>query len=225
MENNKKSSNPSIVLKTPTLSLFIAKRNSGKSHLAAYLLYMMAKTNSFDYVLVVSPTDFTGFWSSKIGPEHVQQEFNELWLLALLEHQKKLVEKKKPRSRCLLILDDCLAAVNFQSNIFTRLATAGRHYNLTVWAMFQHMHKIPTVMRSNSDYIFLLNNLSDKVAKAIFEEYQSEKFQNWRDLLEWSKTALQNHGVMLIDNTGPDALINRIRAPSILPSYKLKMKL
>jgi hypothetical protein len=80
-------------------------------------------------------------------------------------------------------------------------------------------------MRSKSDYIFLLNNLSDKVAKAIFEEYQSEKFQNWRDLLEWSKTALQNHGVMLIDNTGPDALINRIRAPSILPSYKLKMKL
>ena len=225
MENNKKSTNPSIILKTPTLSLFCAKRNSGKSHLAAYLLYMMAKSNTFDYVLVISPTDFTGFWAGKVGPENVQQDFTELWLLALLEHQKQQVEKKKSKCRCLLILDDCLAAANFQSNIFTRLATAGRHYNLTVWAMFQHMHKIPTVMRSNADYVFYLNNLSDKVCKAIFEEYQTEKFSNWRDLQIWSKSAVEDHGVILIDNTGPDALINRIRAPSVLPSYRLKMKM
>jgi hypothetical protein len=48
---------------------------------------MMAKSNTFDYVLVVSPTDFTGFWRSKIGAENVLQEFSEMWLLALLEHQ------------------------------------------------------------------------------------------------------------------------------------------
>jgi hypothetical protein len=102
MEIKSKSTNPSIVLKTPTLSLFCAKRNSGKSHLAAYLLYMMAKSNTFDYVLVVSPTDFTGFWARKIGSENVLQEFSEMWLLALLEHQKQQVERKKTNAAVFL---------------------------------------------------------------------------------------------------------------------------
>ena len=65
----------STKLKTPSLTLFCARRCSGKSHLAAYLLYEMAKAKNFDYVLVISPTDFTGFWKAKVGDVNVREDF------------------------------------------------------------------------------------------------------------------------------------------------------
>jgi hypothetical protein len=215
----------SLKLKTPSLTLFCARRCSGKSHLAAYLLYEMAKAKNFDYVLVISPTDFTGFWKDKVGAVNVREDFSEAWLTDLLEHQKDSVRKKSKKNKCLLILDDCLSSANFHDNMFLKLSTAGRHYNLTVWAMFQHMFHIPTSMRVNADYIFFLNNLSQKMCEAITKEYPSKKFKNWKELSAWSKTALENYGVMLVDNTGPDAMIYKIRAPEKLPNYKLKMKM
>ena len=49
-----------LTLSTPNLSLFIARRNSGKTHLQKHLLYILAKGQRFKWVLVVTPTAFNG---------------------------------------------------------------------------------------------------------------------------------------------------------------------
>ena len=64
-----------LVLTTPHLALFVARRNSGKSHLAKFLLYTLARAQRFKWVLVICNTSFTGDWGSIIGEENVLPAF------------------------------------------------------------------------------------------------------------------------------------------------------
>ena len=48
----------SLQINTPHLATFIARRNSGKSHLQKYLLHCLASAGKFAWVLVISPTKF-----------------------------------------------------------------------------------------------------------------------------------------------------------------------
>ena len=56
----------------------------------------------------------------------------------------------------LLILDGCLGAADFGSNLLTRIASAGRHYRVSMWVSAQHLWKLPPVIRGNYDYMFVL---------------------------------------------------------------------
>jgi hypothetical protein len=157
------------MIKANTLGLFIARRNSGKSYLMTHLLYLMAKAKNFNWVVVISPTKHTGEWSAILNEHDVKESFNPEWMNNVLEQQALSRKKKKPNPG-LIILDDCLGRVNFHSDLMTRIATAGRHYDLTIWCAFQLYHKVPTVLRENADYVFLLGKISEKISKSIFEE-------------------------------------------------------
>ena len=50
------------VIKTPNLSLFLGRRNTGKSTLMIHLLRTLCKAQKFAWVRVYSPTAFTGVW-------------------------------------------------------------------------------------------------------------------------------------------------------------------
>ena len=65
----------------------------------------------------------------------------------------------------LLILDDCLGSANFQSDLFARIVSAGRHYKITVWCSFQHYHKCPTVIRTNADYVYIMGEQNERILK------------------------------------------------------------
>jgi hypothetical protein len=126
-----------------------------------------------------------------------------------------------PSRRELLILDDCLGRVNFQSDLMVRLATAGRHYDLTIWCAFQLYHKVPTTLRENADYVFLLGSVSDKVAKAVFEEYGSPGFENHNDVRRFATNAVSNYGSLLIDRTD-DSNLKVVRAPENPKPFRLR---
>jgi len=63
----------SLEIKTPHLAAFIARRNSGKSHLQKYLLHCLAGAQRFASVLVISPTKFTGFWGEVVDDANVRE--------------------------------------------------------------------------------------------------------------------------------------------------------
>ena len=120
----------------------------------------------------------------------------------------------------LIILDDCLGAANFNSDVFTRIASAGRHYGVSVWASFQHYFKCPTVLRTNSDLVFALNVQNDRVARAIFEEYGPQGFSTWQALKAFAQKASKDYGALCIDNArGGKALV--VRAPQAKSSFKI----
>ena len=106
----------SLEIRTPHLAAFIARRNSGKSHLQKHLLHLLTKAKRFSWVRVVTPTAFTHEWSDIVGEENVRETWDEEEVERLLDHQKECREKGKPNPG-LLVLDDCLGTVQFQSPI------------------------------------------------------------------------------------------------------------
>ena len=197
----------------------MARRNSGKTTLMKHLLRTLALGKKFNWVTVISATAFNGEWAAVVGEKHVLPEFDPEWLDALLERQAAL-KADGVDNPGLLILDDCLGSANFGSEIFTRIASAGRHYGVSVWASFQHYHRCPTVLRTNADLVFCLNVNNDRVSKALFEEYGPPGFKDWQALKAFAAKASKDYGALCIDNSkGGKVLV--IRAPKSRAPFKI----
>jgi energy-coupling factor transporter ATP-binding protein EcfA2 len=116
-----------FVLKTPTLNLIIARRGSGKSHLLRHLIYLLAKSQKFDGIHLVSPTaTFNGEYDDILPPEMISSTFVPDWFEAILASQAKLIAKGI-QNRLVILLDDVLGSTRFSQDIFTKIAVTGRH--------------------------------------------------------------------------------------------------
>ena len=205
-----------LTITTPNLSLFVARRSSGKTHLQKHLLYVLAKGGRFKWVLVITI----------VGAENVLPIFNAEQVETLMQRQADLREDGIDNPG-LLILDDCLGSANFQSDLFTKIASAGRHYRITVWASFQHYHKCPTVIRTNADYLYIMGVQNERVIKALYEEYGGLSFNDVKALKEYALKATQNFGAMCVDNTAAGAKgspCRTVRAPAKLPQFRITQR-
>ena len=206
-----------LELRCPHLATFIARRNSGKSHLQKYLLHCLAGAGKFSWVLVISPTKFNGEWCSIVGEDNVREAWDEAEIERILEHQKACKMKGKPNPG-LLILDDCLGSVHFQSPICLRLASTGRHFDVSVWISFQHWGKAPAFIRSNVDTMYIINPQNDRVIRSLHDEFSPEGYPDWRDWKRFVLEACRDFGVVAV---GSDRIPHVIRAPAELPQYQL----
>ena len=118
-----------LTISTPHLALFVARRNNGKTHLQKFMLYTLARAQRFKWVLVVCPAAFTGDWGSIVGEENVLPVFDPEQVERVMQRQAALREDGIDNPG-LLFLDDCLGSANFQSDLFTKIASAGRHYKI-----------------------------------------------------------------------------------------------
>jgi hypothetical protein len=169
----------SLEIRTPHLAAFIARRNSGKSHLMRYLLRELSAAARFSWIIVVTPTAFTGEWADIVGPESVRESWDEAEIGRLLEHQKLCREKGKANPG-LLILDDCLGSVHFSSPLLVRLASTGRHFDLSIWMSFQHWGKTPAFIRSNVDLMLILNPQNERIIRSLYEEFSPSGYPSWQ---------------------------------------------
>ena len=211
-----------VSLKFPHLACFVAKRNSGKTHLMKYLLYNEARKQSFKSVFVISPTSFNGEWADILGKKSVSNIYSAAWLERLLDAQAKLVKKGKP-NEMLLIMDDCVGSAKFSDEVMVKIAIAGRHYKLTCWISSQGYTKISPLIRTNSDYMFILNKVPRPVVEHLLEEFppDDDALCDWKSLAAFASKVTQDYGVMLIDNSGGRTKHLRIRAPAKLPQFKI----
>ena len=210
-----------LTLKTPHLGLFVARRNSGKTTLMRHLLYTLARGQKFRWVTVISPTAFNGEWTSIVGDQSVLPTFDEDYIADLMEEQAGLRDSGTDNPG-LLILDDCLGAANFQSEVFTRLASAGRHYQISLWISTQHFFKLPPVLRTNADYMFVLGVQNERVARALWEEFGGLSFDTWKALQAFAATATRDFGALCVNNTDARSPVSVVRAPSKQPAFKIR---
>jgi hypothetical protein len=197
---------------------------SPQEYLMRHILHVLSREQRFGCVVAFTPTKFVGDWSSILGDKNVLENYNELWIKALLDAQARLVKKGKASS-ILLIFDDGLGSINYQSQMFQKLASTSRHYKISLWFAMQQYHKCPKIIRSNTDYLFVLNNVSESNCKAIFDEFPpcpKMNMRKWHDLQAYSQAATQNHGVMMLDNSTSELMIYQMRAPAKEVKYKLK---
>ena len=210
-----------FVMQCPHLALYIARRNSGKSYLMRHLLHVLARGKRFKWVIVISPTSFTQEWGSIVGSDNVLSKFDPEQVGHLMDRQGELREDGVDNPG-LLILDDCLGAANFQSDLFTRIASAGRHYRVSVWVACQHMFKMPPVIRTNSDYLFILGTQNDRVIKALWDEFGGLGFDDWKAFRAHAAAAVKDFGSLVVDTHDAKSPVRCVRAPGKPAEFQLR---
>jgi hypothetical protein len=174
-------------------------------------------------VLVICNTSFTGDWGAIIGEENVLPAFADEQLENLMERQAQLLEEGVDNPG-LIIMDDMIGAAHFSSDVFTRLACAGRHYKITCWIACQHLFKLGPVLRSNSDYLFILGVQNERVLKDLWDTFGGLGFADVKELRAYALKATQSYGAMCIDNTQAGAKgspCRTVRAPAKLPQFRI----
>ena len=207
-------------IKTPNLSLFLGRRNTGKSTLMVHLLRTLCKAQKFAWVRVYSPTAFTGVWAAIVGEASVEAVFDVEALEAILESQAG-IRSRGGDNPGLVILDDCLGACSFQNDLWTRIASSGRHYGLTFWVSAQHLFKLPPVVRSNADYTYILGVQGDRTIKALWEEGGGLGL-DLPAFRERVAAAVRDYGALVVDSHDQAHPLRTIRAPSRPTPFKIQ---
>jgi hypothetical protein len=188
-----------------------------------HLLHVLAKGHKFKWVLVVTPTKFNREWSDIVGDDNVLDTFDPEQIATLFDRQAALREDNVSNEG-LLILDDVLGSANLQSDLFVRMASAGRHYRVSIWLAAQHYFKVPCIVRGNCDYAFVLGSQNDRVVKALWDEMGGLGFDSWRELRAYTARAVENYGALAIDTHDQKTPVKVTRAPSKPVQFRITQR-
>lgn len=202
-------------IETPSLMLFFAKKFVGKTTLMRYLLYKFCQKKRFDFVIVVSPTGaMNGNWDC-VPKNKLYKSFDEGKINAMLDLLQEASERGEPLRAC-LVLDDVLGSVRLQAPIWDKLATTARQYGLTIMMSAQWYHKVPTVIRSNAEYIFVLKTAAKRTFEGLYEDFASNYFDNIEEWKQFASKNTDNYRSVLINNKTPSN--NKAEAFFLMPA-------
>jgi hypothetical protein len=202
------------------VTLLVAKRNSGKSVLLKYLVEN--EKNCFDKIFIISPTENINKYYQKAGittKEYIFDEYKEDFVEKMISKLSKENEDYI-KTRVLLILDDCIADVNFHTSpslkkIFSRC----RHCGLSLILTSQYLNAMSPLQRSNADAV-LIGQSTNHSLEIICEEFLCGDVTKQEFKAYYIKET-QNYGFVLISNqsckTGDiNDIYGSIRVPSEL---------
>lgn len=211
---------------TPCLTLCVARSGSGKTTLLKYILYNLLRARKFDFGVVFSQTAPTGEWD--ILPEHlVFEQWNPEAIQRLIALQKAYLERHGRPRPVFVLLDDVLGEVNLQDQVFTRLATCGRHWGISVFLNVQKLTKVvPTVIRDNAKYIIVFQTENEKTLKPIYEEFASGFKPTFAEFKQWFAANIHSYRAFVINNSANAKTTERYRtikapAPDELPRFRI----
>lgn len=195
---NEKNDNTLANIVLPANILFIGKTNSGKTY-CFKKLYQQYWQNKIKLTYVISTTaEFSGDFDGLIKDKYILSDMR--LASAKIKEIRKFCESQRKKSRSypvMLVIDDCLGVINFNSPEFCNLFAIARHINLTIVLMMQNLTKFlcPT-LRNNLGYIFI-NKLSDNNLKCLYE--LTENWENYGNMKTFLRQNLVNYQTIMID--------------------------
>lgn len=194
----------------------VGPRNRGKSLLIQNLLErkdMLKEVFKLpNYVIIISPNiDVNGDFDNVKGKNVYKYDaYNPDLINHLISTQKEIIEKhgRKKCSEILIVLDDVLdsGALNNRSAI-EKIFTRGRHVNINVILVSQHLNRISRTMRLNCDYfIFFMPNNETELDNFLEQFISKPKRKYMREYLKnmWNESI---YNFILVDYKTKD--INR----------------
>lgn len=109
--------------------------------------------------------------------------------------------RKNQKYPVMLVIDDALGVINFNTPKFCNLFAISRHINLTIVLMMQNLTKFMTpTLRNNLGYIFV-GRISDSNLKCLHE---LADWENYNDMKEYLRRYTVNYQMILIDKKSDD---------------------
>lgn len=194
--------NPSN-MKPHSTMVMLGKRGSGKSTIVKDLCYHL---RDLPAGCVMSGTEIAnGFYKDILPSILIKEEYKKQHIQNVLARQlqmKKRVDAgEKVDSRAFLIMDDCMESNSWVKDKEIRCVFLnGRHYKLTFLLTMQYPLGIPPVLRTNTDYVFILRDNDRSNKEKIFKSYAGI-FPNFNVFQQVMNKLTANYGCLVIDNT------------------------
>jgi hypothetical protein len=200
-------------LKFPSLTIIAGMSESGKTNLMKHLIRLHA--SKFHRIVVLCPTlDLQSSYEC-IDPNCLIREPSSGDIEKIMEQQSKF-----PNLRTMLILDDCLGSVRFRDNVFDRLASSGRHYNISTFIIIQDLKKITPTIRDNAKVMYV-TKLKSHSLEACFDI--SNGFTNKSEFLTYINSNCRNHQIIRFNLSGDCEIPYMTFNPGICPKFRLSV--
>lgn len=186
----------------------IAKRASGKSWIVRDII---SKKKDIPASVVIAPTDkLSQFYDEFIPSSFIHYEYDTNILSKIFHRQEILIKKNQQRikdgktpidTRCILIMDDCLAQKGswMKDRNILELLQNGRHYHITFVLTMQYALGITPELRSNFDYVFLLGEDFINNRKKLYDHYAG-MFPSFDIFQQVFTEVTDNFGSMVLNN-------------------------
>ena len=209
----------SIVNKTVTL---VGKRCSGKSFMLKHILQYEA--HKFAKIFCICPTESINHFYSDIIPANcIYESYSEEWATQLIEKLTAVNSNKKPeeQKKVLLILDDCIADLDFHhSKTLRNFYSRGRHYGVSLLVTTQYLNSLPPLIRNNSDYVFVGQQNRASV-ELLQQQFQSGDITK-KEFLDMYYRCTMDYNFLLINcNSVKDTDLNSIYGVIKMPEKEM----
>lgn len=214
-----------IGLERDTFTTVMAQRKSGKSVLLASLIhyFMTNRNNRCDFAYLFSKTaklnrktnhSYSFFDDNAILDP--KPEIMETFINNLIRSQTQTQMKY----HVLLVFDDIVITKRYE--ILDYLASAGRHYGITVILSSQITNTcISPTIRSNVDYIFWRKIGANAIRDNIFPFMSSGEFGNAKELIQFTIDNTDDYKFMFYNNNTPSGeRMVTVKAQPIPEDYK-----
>ena len=82
--------------------------------------------------------------------------------------------------------------------------------------------KMPPVIRTNSDYLFILGTQNDRVIKALWDEFGGLGFDDWKAFRSHAAAAVKDFGSLVLDTHDAKHPVRCVRAPGKPAEFQLR---
>lgn len=185
------ASKSGILPTLPASFLVVGKSGSGKSTVLHNLLTNEKLLKDyFDYIFVFSPVKTDDILQQLHLPkENYINDFEEEFVDGIIDKLEKKIEdggglgKVGNKTRTLFIFDDILSKAKFlRGNVMRKLASANRHYNISMIINSQYYKAIPPIVRTNVSGIIFFPSCLAEVEK--FADEQADPNMSKKEFMD-----------------------------------------
>ena len=205
----------------------LSTRKSGKSFLVANMIYNFLnnpRDNNCDLLYLFSNTakfESSGHYDFidkkcifDANADIVEQVINKLMQIQL---------QTKKRHHILVVFDDIDLSSKYDQSI-EKLATQGRHYNITTILSAQvATRSISPAIRNNTSYLFIRKLNSDALKKQIFNMIVNSDFDNAEAFKKFVNDNNHDYQFVMYDNNKDEKGVSIIKAHPIPKDFKYKV--
>ena len=221
--------NNSLELKRESFICILSTRRSGKSYLIANLIYnFMNNTDDNDRTDLLYLFSNTAKFEQngnydfidrrvifKANPENVEKIVNRILEIQIQTNKKNHV---------LLVFDDIDLSKKYENSI-ERLATQGRHYNITTILSAQVATcAISPSIRNNISYLFFRKLNSETIKKQIYSMVITNSFESPEEFKHFVNENISDYQFMFYNNDADDKDLQIIKANPSPKDYRYVIK-
>ena len=145
-------------------------------------LFKGVQKKTYDYAIIFS-CNVDDKFEEIIEKQYIYFGYKDSNLAKILKFQKEQVDNGEPL-KLLLIFDDVIGSINFNSPLIKMLITRYRHFNVGVVFSTQYLYMIPPPIRECCSKAFIFYQETKRSIDACYETYgggfeNSKQFRNY----------------------------------------------